>query len=334
MAYKLKSQISFHFSNTNNAKLLPNFRETTSKSIVQTKNLADLNADELFDNFDDLFEVKIKESFNPDTYRVDTNRTIIKDLNKKFNDVHYIEPSIKRQSPSEAYIPKKPIINENKIIKNNRFIPEPIQNRVFTKTQLINESQYNESKLSINANSFIKRFDDCSFETRNKSFHKSNLVKPKIPQKNNPYLITLENKENIPTNPQDFLQAEMKKKEYNHRRVETYCDIINSVDDENMRQISPFSRIKEGPRQMMNKSLIDAKGIFNERKKVKEINSYENVGRLLKLLKQDAEKRINSRRKADLSFTSSSFLKPQSSKVVVVKDKNLKRSISTGITRK
>ena len=334
MAYKLKSQISFHFSNTNNAKLLPNCREITSKSIVHTKNLADLNADELFDNFDDLFEVKIKESFNPDIYSVDSNRTIIKDLNKKFNDVHCSEATIKRQSPSEAYIPKKIQINEKKIIKNNKFPPDPIQNRVFTKTQMINESKFNESKVSINANSFTKRFEDCSFETRNKSFHASNLIKPKIPQKNNPYLITLENKENIPTNTQDFNQEEIKKKQYNHRRVETYCDVINSVDDENMRQISPFSRIKEGPRQMMNKSLIDAKGIFIEKKKVKEINSYENVGRLLKLLKQDAEKRINSRRKADLSFTSTSFLKPQSSKLIVGKDQNLKRSISTGITRK
>jgi len=194
---------------------------------------------------------------------------------------------------------------------------------------------------------FTKRCEENSFESRNKSFHsKNNPPKPKPPQKN--YLISLENKENVPTNSNKtyFNYEETRKsqhigKPYLHRRVETYCDLVQSIDDENSRenlkhgQISPFSFVKEEPKKLMNKSLIDCRVVLNERKKTNDMNSYENVGRLLKLLKQDAEKRINSRRKADMSFTTTtSFLKPPVNYKAGTKDKNIKRSISTGISRK
>ena len=98
MSSKPKAAFSFHNSN-NICNLKPPPKQNKGNF---NRNLADLNADELFDNFDDLFEVTVKENFNPETYRVDTHKTVIKDLTKKFNDMIYTEPTLKSQSPSEV----------------------------------------------------------------------------------------------------------------------------------------------------------------------------------------------------------------------------------------
>ena len=115
--------------------------------------------------------------------------------------------------------------------------------------------------------------------------------------------------------------------------METFCDALHSIDDENPKEKSTLSKfsfvkeIKEEPvKKLMNKSLVDCRVILNETKKSNtNMNSYENVGILLKPLKQDAEKRINSRRKNDLSFTTGSFLKPSNNyNKVAPKEKILK----------
>ena len=151
------------------------------------------------------------------------------------------------------------------------------------------------------------------------------------------------NKENIPLNTtkktiiEDKTLIKNDKKPskfiYNHRRVETYCDVLNSIDDENCYKGGPFH---EESKKLLNKSVLEQKP------SIKPKESFENVGRLLKLLKQDAEKRIDSKRKAnDVSYmtnTTASFIKPISSNnnncKVITKEKNMKRSISTGISRK
>lgn len=344
MSYKIRpQQFSFHLTNTNNNNLKqPNYREIKSKSIITAKNLADLNADELFEKFDEFFEVKTNESFNPDTYRVDTHRTIIKDLTRKFNDIQCVsEPDAKYRMQIQNFNEKK--------IKREKKLPEYYQAKL-TKNQ-----NFNDSKTSLNATSFTKRYEDYSNETRNKSFHIiKNQVKAKIPQNNASFLLTVENKENIPYNNSnisynkinnnqekiDNRSKEQKNKQFNHRRVETYCDIINSMDDESLKKkfkycpISSLIAPKDEIRQLMNKSVIESKVICNEKKKSTHINSYENVGRLLKLLKQDAEKRINIKKNDELNLTSTSFLKAQNNYKMLIKEKNLKRSISSGISRK
>ena len=265
---------------------------------------------------------------------------------------------------------------------NERFMPE----KSFMKTQNLNESRLNDSKsfhggnylnnvstnntgsyftkrveessFELKNRNFPKKNEECSFEaTKNRSFYlKSNNnntstnppIKAKVISKNAAYLVSLENKENVPTNSNVLSQKQfvndskttLISKPYLHRRVETYCDMLHSIDDErpfvkpSRDQASPFTLSKDEPQKLMNKSLVDCRQLLN--KKPNDSNSYENVGRLLKLLKQDAEKRINSRRKAEMSFTmTSSFLKPVTNYGGKGgKEKNNKRSISTGVNRK
>ena len=383
MSTRPKPIFSFHVSsNTNPPSSKPPPHQSKLPS-QPTRSLADLNADELFDRFDDLFEVKIRENFNPDTYRIDTARTVIKDLTKKFNDMGGPEPTLKRQSPSEALIPKKPQIPLGKKGVNERFMPE----KSFMKTQNLNESRLNDSKSfhggnylnNVSTNNigsyFTKRVEESSFELKNRNFPQKNEEysfesknrsfylkstnnastnppgKAKVIPKNAAYLVSIENKENVPTNSNMHSQKQFMldsktstntliSKPYLHRRVETYCDMLHSIDDErpfvkpSRDQASPFTLSKEEPQKLMNKSLVDCRQLLN--KKPNDSSSYENVGRLLKLLKQDAEKRINSRRKAEMSFTmTSSFLKPVANYGgKAMKEKNNKRSISTGVNRK
>lgn len=358
MSYKLKPQpSSFHYSAiSSNTNFCPNLKEIKSKSIICSQNVADLNADELFENFDDLFEIKVKETSNPDSFRMDTHRTIIKDLSKKFNDAHYLQNinlgrTIIYEKPQNL-AKKEDIFYQEKKYTRDRYFNESFHSKPLNQTQKFNEYKYNDvSKASINAKSFSKKVDEISFEgSRNRSFHtKTNaniITKPKLFEKNKPYLMTLENKENLASNinRNNNKEENQNKKQYNgyfnHRRVETYCDNINSIDEgiinkpQVLQRILPLNSQKDESNKLINKSLISLNSFYNDKRKSKEMNSFENVGRLLKLLKQDAEKKINFNKKLDLSFTTMNFLKPKKQIKPSEKEKTFKRSISSGYTRK
>lgn len=359
MSYKLKPQpLSFHYSAlSSTANSHQNIKEIKSKSIICSQNVADLNADELFENFDDLFAVRVKETSNPDSFRMDSHRTIIKDLSKKFNDAHYLQNISLGRSINEKtqnFTKKEDIpYNEKKYMKD-RYFNESFHCKPLNQTQKFNEYKYNDtSKASINTKSFSKKIDDVSFEgSRNKSFHvktNANIIpKPKLFEKNRPYLMSLENKENISFNINRNYNKEEnhEKKQYNgyfnHRRVETYCDNISSVDEgfinkpQVLQKVLPLNSQKDDSNKITNKSLISLNSFYNDKRKSKEMNSFENVGRLLKLLKQDADKKLNFNKKLDLSFTTMNFLKPkkQIKPSEKEKEKIFKRSISSGYTRK
>lgn len=347
----MKSHLSFHYPNPPpKTGFCQNFRESKSKSIFVHKNLADINADELFENFDNLFEVRVKESSNPDSYRVDTARTIIKDLSKKFNDMSFLQNINLSRLPTES---TKRI--EIPSIQDRKYLKECFVAESFLHTRTTPNQNEHASKVSINTNSFTKRFEEFSFEGRNKSFHvKTSVNLGKIPKANDkirPYLMVAENKENfsylINNNNNNknsnnsrhngiLIEDQQKTSKINsknplHKRVETNCDIITSIDDETLKKVHHNIPSKKESLKSINKSLMNISNIQHEKKKNREMNSFENVGRLLKLLKQDAEKKAN--RKADLSFTSTNFLKPQVNKIFE-KEKNMKRSISTGYARK